>query len=111
MKSIGFLLILSLLMLFFTYDFEFKHSNISNSLFVPNMLVFLVSIGINLGAGNIFNPINYTLRKFINPKKIKESYGDYAGYIEEKKRDNKNVWFLSFATLTLLFVAYLFTII
>jgi len=98
-------------MLFFMYDFDLKHSNISNSLFVPNMLVFITSIGINIGAGNILNPLNFSLRKFINPKKIKESYGDYVGYIEEKKLDNKNVWFLSLASFTLLLVAYLFTII
>lgn len=109
MISVGLLLIASFLVWLFTYDLEVRNDFISNALFIPNMLIFIVSIGVNVGAGNIFSPLNYTFQKFFNPKKTKENYVDYAGYIEQKKKEVKNVWFLTAATVTLLLVAYLFT--
>lgn len=109
MITIGLLLIVSFLVWLLTYDLVVRNDYISNALFIPNMLIFIISIGINVGAGNIFSPLNYTFQKFFNPKKTKETYIDYAGYIEQKKKEVKNVWYLTAATVTLLLVAYLFT--
>ena len=109
MITIGLLLIVSFLVWLLTYDLVVRNDYISNALFIPNMLIFIISIGINVGAGNIFSPLNYTFQKFFSPKKTKETYIDYAGYIEQKKKEVKNVWYLTAATVTLLLVAYLFT--
>jgi hypothetical protein len=111
MLSIGLLLLASFLILWGVYKLDFQYRYLSNSLFIPNIIVFIVSIGINLGAINIVNPLKYTVLKFINPENTKEKYGDYAGYLEQKEEENKNYWFLTTATLTLLVVAGIFAVL
>ena len=93
MLSIGLLLLASFLILWGVYKLDFQYRYLSNSLFIPNIIVFIVSIGINLGAINIVNPLKYTVLKFINPEKTKEKYGDYAGYLEQKKKKIKTIGF------------------
>jgi len=105
-KSIGILILISLLIFYLLYGFEYSSAHISNAIFIPNIIVFIISIGINVGAGNIFSPVNYTVLKFFNRKKAKELYQDYADYIDQKKKEVKNYWFLTIATITLLIVAY-----
>lgn len=109
--SIVSLLISSLLLLLLLYNFKFEYRYISNSLFIPSILVFYVSIGINVGALNIFNPMKYTLRKIINPKKTKEEFADYADYLEQKEVKKSNFWFLTIASITIIIIAIIFAII
>jgi len=98
------------MMFYLLYKFQYTSMNLSNSIFVPNMIIFIISIGLNIGAGNIFTPVNYTVLKFFNRKKAKELYEDYADYVDQKKKEVKNYWFLTLATITLLIVAYVLTI-
>lgn len=111
MISIGFLLLASFLVLLIVYKLDFEYKYISNSLFIPNILVLIFSVGINVGAMNILNPLKYTVQKIVNPEKTKEKYGNYAGYLEQKEEKNKNYWFLTAGTATLLIVALIFAIL
>lgn len=107
--SLSILLILALLIYLLLYKFDLSYHNTSNALFIVNILAFIMSIGINFGATRIFNPLKYMMRKVVSPKKTKEEFEDYAGYLEEKGKDNKPVWYLTLASITLLVLAYIFT--
>lgn len=108
--SLGFLLLISVVLFAILYKFEFRYIYISNSLFIPNIIIFFISIGVNLGAGNIFSPLNYTFNKFFNLKKTKQLYDSYADYIEHKRKDIKNYWYITLANLSLMLAAYVFAI-
>ena len=111
LKSIAILLILSTLTLLLIHQFKFTYHNLSDAIFIPNILAFIVSIGINFGASNIMNPMKYTLRRYFRPKKTREEYVDYADYLDEKRKTATPVWHFTLATLTLLIIAYIFTLV
>lgn len=111
LKSMGLLLVVSFLIFLLIYDMEFQNRYISNALFIPNILVFFVSLGINVGSFNIFNSFKYTFKKLVNPKKTKEEYENYSDYLEQKEQEEKKYWFLTVATITWLIVSLLFAYI
>lgn len=110
-KSIIVLLIVSFLILVILYNMKFTYPYISNSLFIPSILTFIVSIGINVGATNIMNPMKYTFMKITNRKKTNAEYEDYADYLDQKEVKPNSNWGLTFATLTLLILSLVFAFI
>lgn len=110
-KSIIVLLIVSFLILVILYNMKFTYRYISNSLFIPSILTFIVSIGINVGATNIMNPMKYTFMKITNRKKTNAEYEDYADYLDQKEVKANSNWGLTFATLTLLILSLVFAFI
>ncbi len=108
MISIGLLLLVSFLVLWLVYKLDFSYKYVANSLFIPSILTLIVSIGLNVGALNIFNPMRYTIKKFVNPEKTKQEYESYADYCEQKSKENKNYWFLTAATVTLIIASLIF---
>lgn len=110
-KSFLFLFLFSAIILLVLYGFDLKSKYISNALFIPNSIIFIVSIGINIGAANLFNPLNYTTGRLLRRKKSKEMYVDYADYLDQKKVEIKNYWYLTLASLTLLVSAFVFTLV
>ncbi len=93
------------------YDFEYSNIHISNSFFIPSILVFIISIGVNLGADNIFSAFKYTAAKFFNRQKTNETYRDFSDYVEQKNREIKNYWYVSLAALTMIGIAFIFSIL
>lgn len=110
-KSIIVLLIVSFLILVILYNMKFTYRYISNSLFIPSILTFIVSIGINVGATNIMNPMKYTFMKITNRKKTNAEYEDYADYLDQKEVKANSNWGLTFAILTLLILSLVFAFI
>lgn len=109
--SLVVLSLISLLLLLIIYKFEFRNDYISNSIFITNILIFFASLGINVGAGNVFNPLNYAIRKIFTRPNKSETPMTYADYVEEKKKDVKNFWYVTVANVTMLVVAFIFIII
>lgn len=103
--------IMSIIILWILYDFELKNDYISNSFFIPNILIFIFSIGINVGAGNIFNPLVYTFKKFLNIfKKNHGKFIDYHDYLDIKEK-KYNYWYSTLASFTLLIVAFIYLMV
>jgi hypothetical protein len=109
-KSLGVLLLASFAIYILLYRFDIKPIYMSNALFIPNVLVLIISFGANIGAGNIFHPLSYTALMLFNRKKSKEQYENYAEYIEYKKKDNNSYWHITVASISLLVLAYFFSI-
>lgn len=111
--SLLILIVVSFLLLTFRYNLDLKAINISDSLFIVNILVFIISLGINIGAGNVFRPIRYLFRKTFTRNKDNDFPKTYNDYLEDKKNkyeENKGnlPWYLTLSSLTLLIVAFIF---
>ena len=109
-KVIGFLLALlirffilfaaSVVIWGFVYRFEFKVDIISNSIFIVNVIVFLIALIIHLGATRIFISLGYTTKYIFNYKKTKNKYDGYLDYYQEVAPTHKKdmtYWLLSSA--------------
>lgn len=109
--SLGLFLLLSFVILWTVYKLEFNKSNVSDSLFISNIIIFLISIGINIGAGNIFNPLKYTAKKIFTRNKTNDIPISYSDYLEDKELKNENYkdqpWYITYASGTLLIIAFI----
>lgn len=107
---------ISLILLISLYDFEVNNITLSNALFISNVLIFVTTIGINVGAGNIFNPLKYMFKKVFSRKgndKVPRTYVEYLSNKELKQNEYKSEepWYLTYASLTLLIIAYILSVI
>lgn len=110
--SIVFLTLISAVVLYLLYNFEMRNIYISNSIFIPNMIIFVISIGVNVGAGNVFNPLNYFVKRILFKKRNPEDrFISYVDYTEQKEKPRHVSWFLTYASFTMLLVALIFTLI
>lgn len=102
---------LSLLVCYLVYDFQFSLISISDSLFVVNIVICVMSLAINLGAMNILTPFSYTIKLFFIRKKIKEKYASYKDYYEDKKNTGNSIWYLTIETSIMLVIAFIFAML
>lgn len=109
-------IVISIILLGTIYKFSFNTKNISDSIFIPSILIFIFSLGINVGAGNIFNPIKYTTKRIFSRNKNSDIPKTYSEYVEnkrlkEKELDYESPWYITISSLIMLFVAFILTII
>lgn len=97
---------LSLLLLGLLYRFEFSLENISNSLFIINIIVFSVGLIFQTGATRTFMSMSYTMKTWFKRKETKENYENFHDYYNQhEKQHKKNIAYLIFATITLIIIA------
>lgn len=102
------LLVLSFLVMLFTYDFKWTLTNISNSLFIVNAPIFFVALIIQTGASRATLAVSYTARTWFAPKSTKDQFDNYQEYYDEKAPGHqKDVKHIIIATISLMFVAFI----
>lgn len=78
------LLALSVLFLGIVYDFKFTLANVSNSLFVVNIISFVVSFMIHTGALRLTLGVSYTTKTIFKRDEMRDKYDGFKEYYEEK---------------------------
>jgi acetyltransferase-like isoleucine patch superfamily enzyme len=102
---------ISVLIFWLKYSFELDNRFISNSLFVPSMILFIVSLGINIGAGLVFTPFVYTVKLLFQRKKTKEEFATYHDYVERQKERHVTAWYLTIESFVFILVALIFALV
>lgn len=109
--SLGIFTLLSFIVLISVYGFKFTKSNISDAIFIPNIIILFMTFAINIGAGNIFNPLKYTAKRLFTRNKTNDKPQSYNDYLEDKQISDddykKEPWYLTYASLTLLVIAFI----
>ena len=93
------------------YKLKFAYTEISNCIFMVSGIVFVISLAINVGAGAIFTPFGYMIRRVFARKKLKEEFASYHEYQEAKKANKIRVWYLTIIALVFLVVALILALI
>lgn len=102
------LLVISIIFLLFTYDFEWNLTNVSNSLFIVNAPVFFIALIMQTGATRATLAVSYTARTMFSYKKTKDQYDSFQEYYDEKAVvHQKDVRYILLATLILMLVAFI----
>ncbi|MDR0831327.1 MAG: hypothetical protein LBM99_00330 [Bacillales bacterium] len=107
-----FLLFFSLLLWLFVYERELDYLTISDSLFVPSVIVFFMGLVLTTGSLRITLAFRYTFLVFFNRKNTKEKYQTFKDYYDDKKNnDYKKTIFMIYTSLVFLLVALIFAIL
>ena len=85
------ILALSLLLHLLIYQSDFTYANISDSLFVVSIILFLPSIVATTGAYQTFHGIRYVFRVIASPSFRKEN--SFAEYKEARQSEIKTTFF------------------
>ncbi|MDR2867431.1 MAG: DUF3899 domain-containing protein [Acholeplasmatales bacterium] len=105
------LFVISFLIFWLYYKLDWQLDTVSNSLFIPNILVFIFSLGINLGSGLVFSPFTYTIKLFLQRKKTKEEFASYHDYLERQKQKHVSSWFLTIVSAIFNIVALILALL
>jgi len=86
------ILVLSLLLHLLVYQSDFTYANISNSLFVVSIILFLPSIVAMTGAYQLFHGFRYVVKVFVSPS-FRRNYPNFREYKEERQTEIKTTFF------------------
>lgn len=106
------MVLLSLLVFWTVYDFDIRLDYISNSLFIVNMISFVIALVMQTGATRIYIGFTYSFKTLMKPKQTSEEYPSMQDYYDERApKHKKNVSYLLFVNILLLIVSYILSII
>lgn len=106
------MVVLSVLVFWTIYDFEVRFDYMSNSLFIVNMISFVIALVMQTGATRIYIGFTYSFKSLMKPKQTSEEYPSMQDYYDERApKHKKNVSYLLFVNVFLLIVAYVLSIL
>lgn len=106
------LIVVSFIFFLVFYQFNFRLSYISNSLFFINISVFVVSLIMQTGATRTFIPMSYTFKTWFKYKDTKEKYDNFDEYYKDNEKNHKkDVKHIMLASITLILIAIILAII
>lgn len=104
--------IISLIVLATTYNFDWAVDNVSNSIFVVNIPIFLIGVILQTGATRATLGTTYTTRMLFSYRKMKDEYETFGDYYDEKSsKHSKNVVYVLAASAIWIAVAVVLSII
>ncbi len=100
--------LISLIVLWSVYDFEWSLDTVSNSVFIVNVPVFLVAVVMQTGATRVTIGMTYATRMFFTYRKMKEEYDGYGEYYDEKSPGHtKNMVYIMIAAGLWIAIAFI----
>lgn len=106
--ALAVLIVISVIIILFRYDFTWSLINVSNSLFIVNAPVFFIALIMQTGATRATLAVSYTARTMFSYKKTKDQYDSFQDYYDERSASHqKDVRFILIANIILMLIAFI----
>lgn len=106
--TLAILIVISVIIILFRYDFTWSLINVSNSLFIVNAPVFFIALIMQTGATRATLAVSYTARTMFSYKKTKDQYDSFQDYYDERSVSHqKDVRYILLANIILMLIAFI----
>ncbi len=104
--SLMILFMISLLIFGLVFKFELTLKNVSDSIFIVNIITFVIALIFQTGATRSLMSMNYTLKTWFKRKDTKEKYESFQDYYNQHQKSHvKDMLHIIGASITFIIIA------